>query len=328
MKKIIKTWLYIAFLSLIIVSSTHALRFAVISDTRAGSLDKALEFIQSQAAEFIILPGDFYYDEQDYYSHFVKFGFEVKPEVGPDQQNLYIALGNHDAPPTGDEVFINQIAPYYPKNGPLLSPEGTVFSFDRGNCHFVITNQYWDYPAGGYCEEQLEWIDQDLFASTQPFKFVVGHEPAFPFHRHTKGSLNIDPDMRDAFWHILEENKVSAFFCGHTHHLSHIKKDGVYQIDNGEVRSDHLCVTLVDVENDRVSIRSYKTSGNVPVAETNLPDDNDLVAGSYNLDTSIVPGDGFEYIYGAAPADDSVSEDGSDGLFSGCFIGCVTCSEK
>jgi 3',5'-cyclic AMP phosphodiesterase CpdA len=216
------------------------MQFAVISDVRVAALDKALEFIKSQGIDLILLPGDFCYDGQDYYPHFEKFGFQTQAEKSPDMQNIYFTLGNHDAPPAGDDTFAAAIAPWYPVNGPSLAPLGTVFSFDRDNCHFVITNPYWRYPGGGYTDEQLEWIEQDLRASTRTFKFVFGHEPAFPVSRHVGDSLDANPENRDRFWQILKDNGVQAFFCGHTHNLSHSVKNGVYQIDNGEVRGGRL----------------------------------------------------------------------------------------
>ena len=130
MKKALSIWCYSIIFSIILISSAQAVKFAVISDAWVDGLDAVLEFIVSQDVDFIILPGDFYYDEQDYYSHFVKFGFEVRPEREPDQQNVYFVLGNHDSPLFGDDDFINLIAPYYPKNGPENAPQGTVFSFD------------------------------------------------------------------------------------------------------------------------------------------------------------------------------------------------------
>lgn len=316
-KKSIILWYCLIFCG-IWFSSAHAMTFAVISDTRAAALDNALEFIASEDAEFILLPGDFYYDAQDYYSHFKKYGYTVRPETAPDRQPVYFSLGNHDAPPTGDDTFINAIAPYYPENGPAGAPLGTVFSFDRGNCHFVITNPYWNVPKGGCTAEQLDWLELDLAASNQPFKFVLGHEPAFPFHRHVGDSLDADPEMRDAFWKILSENGVTAYLCGHSHYLSHIVQNGVWQMDAGQVRGSYLCVTLITVEDETVKVRSYKTSGGVPVSERANPEANDLV-----FESVITPSDGSnnetstQYLYGAVldPAGGAAG-----GGSSGCFI--------
>ncbi len=242
------------------------LKFAVISDVRADTLDRALEFIASRQVEFIIVPGD-YYSHQKYYPHFEKFGFGMAPEGAPDNQRVYFALGNHDEPPLGESVFQKTISTWYPKNGPAGAPQGTVFSFNRGGCHFVITNPYWKNPEGGYVPEQLAWIEEDLAGSNNPFKFVVGHEPAFPQKRHIGDSLDMDPVMRDRFWDILAENGAKAFFCGHTHHLSHLLYKDVYQIDAGQVRRGDLCITIVEVKADKAMVSSYKTDGEKPGPE-------------------------------------------------------------
>lgn len=321
MKKVLSIWFCSIILSLMVMSSAQAFKFAVISDVRAGSLDNALEFIVSQKVDFIMLPGDFYYDEQDYYSHFVKFGFEVLPEKQPDEQNVYFVIGNHDAPPFGDDFFITSIAPYYPKNGPELAPQGTVFSFDRDNCHFVITNQYWDDPKGGYTDEQLDWIKQDLAASDQAFKFVFGHEPAFPLDRHIGDSLDADIVQRDLFRDALAENSVQAYFCGHTHNLSHVLYDGVYQIDNGEVRNPPLCVTLVDVTDEKATIKSYKTGGSVPKPEIDSEKKGSLVIQTdIDLNESPQKSEDVEVLYSAGPVE--------DGFFAeSCFIRSM-CSDR
>ncbi len=287
------------------------LKFAVISDVREDTLDTALAFISSQHVEFILLPGDFCFDGQEYYPYFIKHGFGVSKDKAPDQQRLYMALGNHDYPPSGETIFQNNIAPYYPDNGPPASPRGTVFSFDQKNCHFVMTNPYWNDPKGGYTIDQLDWIQQDLADSSQPFKFVIGHEPAFPQKRHVGDSLDSDPAMRDRFWEILSKTGAQIFFCGHSHNLSHLLYKGVYQMDAGEVRSNHLCVTIVEVGADKAVVSSYKTDGQMPE-----PGDwvcRTIVDPSENIETNQI-----DYLYGAAPSE---GNSGSGG--GGCFISSI-----
>lgn len=261
-----------------ITETTYAqdqkIKFAVISDHRRDfvGLDNALEFVVSQNVDFLIVVGDFSPLIDTYPNYYAMWGFEVREDVQPNKQNLFFVMGNHDAPPSGDNFFRNNIAPYYPDNGPcsaFCAPQGTIFSFDTANAHFVITNQYWNYPPGGYTSEQLKWIDEDLQASLQPNKFVFGHEPAFPLYRHEGNSLTVDPSMRDEFWEILADNDVQAFFCGHTHHLSVIKNHGVYQIDTGEVVFDHLAIVIVDIDGPFAVARLYETKGSIPTARHN-----------------------------------------------------------
>lgn len=271
MKSIKSFLLTVSILALIALSAQAApgdLKFAVISDAHVEGLDTALAFISAQQVAFIILAGDYYYDQQNYYPHFVESGFEVDPQLSGDNQPIYFVMGNHDFPPAGDPGFQTQIAPFYPDNGPSSAPVGTVFSFDRGDCHFVITNQYWEYTGGGYSQEQLDWIEQDLSGTSVPFKFVVGHEPAFPLERHVGDSLDADPAMRDRFWAILSDNNVQAFFCGHTHHMSHQVIQNVYQFDAGEIDSGHVCVTIVEINNREMVVNSYENPGEDALVET------------------------------------------------------------
>jgi 3',5'-cyclic AMP phosphodiesterase CpdA len=293
MKQLLLVCLYIWCFSITLISSTQAFQFAVISDVQTAALDKALEFITSQDVNLVLLPGDFFNDAQDYYSHFVKFGLDVSPGKAPNQQAVYFIIGNHDLPPAGGYIF-RKAALCYPKNGPVHAPQGTIFSFDRDECHFVITNQYWDCPNGGYTDAQLKWIEQDLKASDRNFKFVFGHEPAFPLSRHENDSLDADPARRDRFWHILKANGAQAFFCGHTHNLSHVLQKGVYQIDIGKVDDNGpICVTLVDVKRGKATVKSYQTNGS-------LPEMNDLVIQT-RMDAKLRPvaTDGPEVLFSA-----------------------------
>jgi len=175
-----------------------------------------------------------------------------------------------------------------------------------------MTNPYWNDPAGGYTQAQMEWIEKNLADSKQAFKFVVGHEPAFPQKRHVGDSLDADPNMRDRFWEILSENGTEIFFCGHSHNLSHLLSNGVYQIDAGEVRANPLCATIVEVFADKAVVSSYKTKGGMPepgerVCQT-------TIYSSGNKESREI-----DYLYGAAPS----GEKDTGGNEGGCFISLV-----
>ena len=305
----LNTIIRVCFVLFIWVTYTQAeeIRFAVIADHRDyfAGLNNALEFIDSQDVDFIIVPGDFDPIDETYTSYYFVHGYTVGPEHQPDRQDIYFVLGNHDSPSSGEVYFQFNIASFYPTNGPASAPEGTIFSFDRGNCHFVVTNQYWNYASasGGYTQEQLDWIEQDLGSSQKPFKFVIGHEPAFPQFRHVGNSLDADPQMRDDFWQILSENGVTAFICGHTHYIYSDLVDGVYQLDTGEARDGSLDVIIIDISSTVMTAHLYSTSGSVPTA-----------------------GDEFETIIVQSEADIGYGDGGGgDSGGGGCLISTSVC---
>jgi hypothetical protein len=120
-------------------------------------------------------------------------------------------------------------------NGPTGSVE-TSYSWDYGNAHFIMLNVYWnggivansdsdgnlsrgDY-SGDITTQLYTWLQADLAATDKPFIFIFMHEPAFPYNHHYGDSLDRYPTNRNAFWSLLESEKVTAVFNGHTHYYS------------------------------------------------------------------------------------------------------------
>ncbi len=124
--------------------------------------------------------------------------------------------------------------------------EGSTYSFDYENAHFVILNQYYASDTGLDGEHEnggptacvydvwYDWLVQDLAQNKQPIIFVFGHEPAFPRgSRHCGDSLDEDDcsgnyldwdnparPLRDKFWELLNSHNVVAHFVGHEHTAS------------------------------------------------------------------------------------------------------------
>lgn len=183
-------------------------------------------------------------------------------------------IGNHEAETAADMVWLRDeykngngvrtpLKNYTNQDGPVSTVE-TTYSWDHGNAHFVMLNQYWDGVSdtgtdGDVIPALRDWLAADLAANVQPVVFVFGHEPAYPFHRHVGDSLDKYPANRDAFWSLLEANGVHAFVCGHTHVYKRYQPNpgGTWQIDvgnAGNVSSDwpdeptFLNVTVTDTE--------------------------------------------------------------------------------
>jgi hypothetical protein len=154
----------------------------------------------------------------------------LKTQFGPETV-WYPVVGNHEAETTEDMTWIREAfsSLSYVVNSAPLGCETTTYSFDYGNAHFVAINEYWDGATndhwfkygggdGGYIVDELyNWLVADLENNTKPVVFVIGHEPAYPEYRHVDDSLDADPANRDRFWKLLNDEKVIAYFCGHTH---------------------------------------------------------------------------------------------------------------
>jgi hypothetical protein len=132
---------------------------------------------------------------------------QMKTLLGSMAMPVFVTIGNHDktggtasAPRTGttfSEVF-----------GPLN------YSFNRGDVHFVcldnilFTNNA-DY-AGGFTEEQVAWLKQDLsYVPTHKLILVYYHIPI----RNTAGMQN-----RENLLTLLSKFENVHLMCGHTHY--------------------------------------------------------------------------------------------------------------
>ena len=188
----------------------------------------------------------------------------------------YPVIGNHEEETADDMTWLRgeytdgngvrtPLKDFTHQNGPPGTIE-TTYSWDYGNAHFVVLNEYWDGGTaagsdvatdGDVVPALRSWLADDLAASTQPYLFVFGHEPAFPYNRHIGDSLDEYADNRDAFWAVLEQVDVRAYVCGHTHSYSRHQGDenhvgDVWQIDTGAAgngdNETFLNVALSDVE--------------------------------------------------------------------------------
>jgi hypothetical protein len=166
----------------------------------------------------------------------------------------YPVVGNHELPGQGSEPYTGanmdwlRNYDYGTVNpGPPGCPE-TTYSFDHGNSHFVMLNEYCDtggdtVTQGDIPDHLYTWLVTDLSSTDRTHIFVFGHEPAYPQPdadngrtRHVGDSLDQYPTNRDRFWSLLQSEGVVAYICGHTHNYSTIEIGGVWQLDVGHAR--------------------------------------------------------------------------------------------
>lgn len=195
------------------------------------------------AGSFMISPGDLDVDPPSAVRAMVD-------EVLGEDYPWYPVLGNHDPESPSTMRYLRDFSMTLPNvvnRGPQ-GCEATTFSFDWGNTHFVVLNQYFDGVSdwgleGDMVPELLEWLAADLAATTKKHVFVFGHEPLIPMPdmdngriRHQGDSLDEDPESAFAFHQLMVQHGVDAYVCGHTHNTSYAKINGLWQIDAGHAR--------------------------------------------------------------------------------------------
>jgi hypothetical protein len=163
----------------------------------------------------------------------------------------YPVVGNHDAESAEGMAWLRAWGrgdiPGLVRRGPP-GCDTTTYSFDRGQAHFVVLNQYFDgrsdTGASGDVAEALRlWLEDDLAANRKPLVFVIGHEPmtALPDMdngrvRHRGDSLDQHPANNRRFEEVLRLHRVTAYLCAHTHNTSITNMAGLWQIDVGHAR--------------------------------------------------------------------------------------------
>jgi predicted phosphodiesterase len=223
-----------------------------LADGKAGQNAIAYRIAQEKP-DFLVALGDIVYPSGRSFHYFKYFwptyvnAVEAAEQAGAPLMGtvpFYAVLGNHDAYVGKLSATLpDAYAAYYfftaPRNGPgegvwsTLIPkteEGAKFrrlagetypsldfySFDYGPAHVVVLSN-----AGtgkGDDPKVAAWVEQDLKASKQPWKFVCLHAPPFQVttsHYGDQRSRKLAP--------IFEANGVDVVFAGHVHNYQRSK---------------------------------------------------------------------------------------------------------
>ncbi len=252
--------------------------FAVVADTRAYTGDDenmfrgACEAIKATGNDaFIVSPGDI--DPPD------KVLYTIKKYIRNDIP-WYPVVGNHEEETDSDIEWLRN----YNKNGNTLpnivnegpaSSKETMYSFDYGNSHFIILNEYaadtCDNCTSGDINDMIyNWLKSDLEKNKKKNIFVFGHEPAYPMpdienqrFRHVHDCLNQYPEHRDRFVKLLQEYGVKAYIVGHAHNYSTVKINNLWHMDAGHARGDgdkgaRSTFIRINVNGNKVSYNTYR----------------------------------------------------------------------
>ncbi|HUT30465.1 MAG TPA: metallophosphoesterase [Sedimentisphaerales bacterium] len=217
-------------------------RFTLTGDPRAG-LSKWRHTLKQMKARtdgkfaFHITAGDYF--EEDRSTMAFDFYDALKGEFG-DSVVWYPGLGNHEL--KGGAIDVAWLRQYYRDHlmgkvnpGPKGCEE-TTYSWDYKNAHFVQLDMYYDGTKrdkdGVFSDLLYDWLVEDLNKNTKQVVFVIYHEPAFP---NGRGGKDNSPAQWKRFLKLLNDRKVVAGLCAHTHTYARYQVEGDWESFTWEV---------------------------------------------------------------------------------------------
>jgi len=200
--------------------------FAVFGDMGSGTKEQleVAKLLEESPAEFALLAGDIIYGSGEEEQYDLRF-FEPYRRSLP-RMTFWPALGNHDV---GAQDGAAALAVFsVPLNGPRGLQGGRNYSFDYGNAHIAAIDS--NASAETLRNSIGPWLERDMAASTQTWKFVFFHHPPFSSAVHGE-----DAKMKDVMVPVFVRAKLDIVFAGHDHAYERIKPiDGVTYVVSGD----------------------------------------------------------------------------------------------
>ncbi len=160
--------------------------------------------------------------------------------------------------------------------------------------HIFVATHSPAFPVGGHTSDSLSNYNLDRK------EVAAAGGDRWPWQPGTGGPRDVDVDWRgkrDAFWKILVDHKVTAFFAGHEHCLSHQRVDGVWQIISG-------ALTKRLYPENKVPLEMYDGNPQNPLAGDTVWHGGDTTWGYFLI--SVRGGKAKAEVFGWTTADDSM----------------------
>jgi len=159
---------------------------------------------------FILTTGDNAYFDGSY-TNFSSNVFGVYQNLF-SKVGLFPTLGNHDYHTDSGGPYLDIFE--LPQNAWRVSDHERYYSFDYGNVHFVAldSNDPLLVDDAAANDDMFDWLRNDLNQTTQPWKIVAFHHPAYSTGWH--GS---EADVQTKLVPIFEQYGVDVVFAGHDH---------------------------------------------------------------------------------------------------------------
>jgi len=182
-------------------------RFVAFGDIGAATVPQfeVAARIDTLNADLGILTGDIIYELGEA-QNFTPQYFDVYRKT-IRRIPFYPSLGNHDEYTAAGQAYLDAF--YLPSNNPAGTER--YYSFDYANAHFVALEVISELTTPSAA--MMTWLDQDLAATDQEWKFVYFHVPMYS----NLGVHGDDAVIAAALGPIFEARGVDVVFQGHNH---------------------------------------------------------------------------------------------------------------
>jgi acid phosphatase len=228
------------------LAQQDAMSFLAVGDwgaTAAGADARAvagqMEHVASDTAvQFVISTGDNFYNDG--------VSSADDPLWSEAFENVYTGpgldvpwfpvLGNHDHHSNPDAEIAYSLrsarwtmpARYYARHVPMGDSAAIdVFFLDTEPLDQLNWASQWT-ADGARAQDQFNWLETELAASSAPWRVVVGHHPVFSSGHHGNSQVLVE-----RLKPMLEAHGVQAYINGHDHDLEHIQVGPVHYLTSG-----------------------------------------------------------------------------------------------
>lgn len=146
------------------------------------------------------------------------------PFVGVSGNHEYYSLDWQIKEPTAYDHFFKFDAP---KAEPYSEAAGdssrrAFYSYDYGDVHFVVLNTQFNEMNESYRDEvrneQMAWLEEDLAATTKPWKVVLMHRDTFSYPNTKVARMTAGfSDIGELFMPVFEKYNVDMVLSAHYH---------------------------------------------------------------------------------------------------------------
>lgn len=194
-------------------------RFIVIGDNRAD-LDgmgpnplwsNILEEALDEMPDLFVNTGDMVKNGEDTgeWANFIDASEPLSANVAS-----IFTMGNHDEDDVnGDMAIYNRL---FELGRNSRTDTEDYYSVDIGPIHFISLNTQFSRPGTTEMDEMVAWLEEDLMATSQPWKVAFFHKSMYSRGNHATGEED-NGALNLAFIPLFDRFDVDLVFSGHSH---------------------------------------------------------------------------------------------------------------